>query len=244
MAAPVFAQVAFNKERIMKRQSQSFVVEVKQKRRALKQSRSIWGDLSLSALLTEATREIKGEIGQSGDQLIDSHVTPIDAGDGYKLRAEHLMADPQEAKPVQIAAEAPAEAGASEVKKKAPRPKKAKVQPVRPARKAAAKSAPAAVDSSAPVRRARKIYSEQQRGQLLGQIEKSIGRGDSIKNATRQAGISEQTYYQWKKSAAPVSQSDELKDLLALEEENKRLKTLLAERLRKENAELKKKLGL
>jgi putative transposase len=35
-----------------------------------------------------------------------------------------------------------------------------------------------------------------------------------------------------------------LKDLLALEEENKRLKNLLAERLRKENAELRKKLGL
>jgi putative transposase len=35
-----------------------------------------------------------------------------------------------------------------------------------------------------------------------------------------------------------------LKDLLALEEENKRLKKMLAERLRKENAELKNKLGL
>ncbi|MHA6688032.1 transposase [Mesorhizobium sp. A556] len=225
----------------MKRQTQSFVVEVKQKRRGLKQSRSIWGDLNHSALLTEETRETKGEIGQPGDQLIDSHVTPIDAGDGYKTRAEHLMADPQETGPVQTTSEAPAEAGASDLKKKAPRPKKAKMQP---ARKAAAKSAPAAADSSAPVRRARKIYSEKERGQLLGQIEKLIGRGDSIKNATRQAGISEQTYYQWKKSAAPVSQSDELKDLLALEEENKRLKTLLAERLREENAELKKKLGL
>jgi putative transposase len=35
-----------------------------------------------------------------------------------------------------------------------------------------------------------------------------------------------------------------IKDLLALEEENKRLKKMLAERLRKENAELKNKLGL
>lgn len=224
----------------MKRQTRPFVVEVKQKRHNLKQSRSIWGDLNLSALLVES----KGEIRQSGDQLIDSHLTPIDAGDGYKPRAEHLMADPQEAEPAQIAAEAPTEAGASEVKKKVPRPKKAKVQPELSARKVAAKSIPAAVDSSAPVRRARKIYSEKERGQLLGQIEKSIGRGGSIKNATREVGISEQTYYQWKKSAAPVSESGELKDLIALEEENKRLKALLAERLRKENAELKKKLGL
>lgn len=79
---------------------------------------------------------------------------------------------------------------------------------------------------------------------MLSQIEKSIAVGESIKSATKQAGISEQTYYQWKKSAAPASDSGELKDLIALEEENTRLKKLLAERLRKENAELKKRLGL
>ncbi|EHK54859.1 transposase [Allomesorhizobium alhagi] len=78
---------------------------------------------------------------------------------------------------------------------------------------------------------------------MLGQIEKSIGRGESVKNATSRAGISEQTYYQWKKSAAPASDGGDLKGLLALEEENARLKKLLADRLRKENAELKKKLG-
>lgn len=78
----------------------------------------------------------------------------------------------------------------------------------------------------------------------LGQIEKSITGGESIKSATKQAGISEQTYYQWKKAAASVPESGELKDLIALEEENSRLKKLLAERLRKENAELKKRLGL
>ncbi|WP_348524771.1 hypothetical protein [Mesorhizobium huakuii] len=40
------------------------------------------------------------------------------------------------------------------------------------------------------------------------------------------------------------SDSGDLRDLVALEEENKRLKNLFADRLRKENAELKKKLGL
>jgi len=57
-------------------------------------------------------------------------------------------------------------------------------------------------------------------------------------------GVSEQTYYQWKKAAEIAAPTDDLKDLLALEEENKRLKRQLAERLRQENAELKKKLGL
>jgi hypothetical protein len=224
----------------MKRQTRPFIVEVKHKRGNPKQSHSIWGDLDLSAIAAETKREIN----LSDRQLIDSHVTPIDAEDGYNPRVEHLMADPQEAEPVQIINEAPAKAETPGVKKKAPRPKAAKARPEPSARKVTAKSAPAATDSSATVRRARKIYSEKERGQLLGQIEKSIGRGESVKNATSHAGISEQTYYQWKKSAVPTSESGDLKDLLALEEENKRLKNLLADRLRKENAELKKKLGL
>ncbi|WP_245269046.1 transposase [Mesorhizobium sp. WSM2561] len=40
-----------------------------------------------------------------------------------------------------------------------------------------------------------------------------------------QAGISEQTYYHWKKAAAPSAASDERMDLVALEKENKRLKS-------------------
>ncbi|MET3662848.1 transposase [Aquamicrobium ahrensii] len=147
------------------------------------------------------------------------------------------MADPQETEPVQIATEAPAKA--AEAKKKTPRSKVA-----RPARKAGAKSMLAETAAAATVRKTRKVYSEKERGQLLGQIEKSVGRGESVKHATGQAGISEQTYYQWKKTATAASAGGDLKDLLALEEENKRLKSLLAERLRKENAELKKKLGL
>ncbi|RWQ62411.1 transposase [Mesorhizobium sp.] len=93
-------------------------------------------------------------------------------------------------------------------------------------------------------RPARKTYSEKERAQKLAQIEKSIAGGATSKNAVGQAGISEQTYYQWKRAVAPSSDSGDLRDLVALEEENKRLKNLLADRLRKENAELKKKLGL
>lgn len=42
----------------------------------------------------------------------------------------------------------------------------------------------------------------------------------------------------------PVSAMDEMADLLQLEEENKRLRNTLAEKLRGENAELRKRLGL
>ena len=155
------------------------------------------------------------------------------------------MADPLESETAQTAIEAPAKVEAPEPKKKTPRARKAKAEPKQPARKISAKAAPKAAEvPAAAVRTARKIYSSKERAQKLAQIEKAIGSGETLKSAAKHAGISEQTYYQWKKAAKPVSDSGDLKDLIALEEENERLKKLLAERLRKENAELKKKLGL
>ena len=100
-------------------------------------------------------------------------------------------------------------------------------------------------DASAPAARTgRKIHSARERADKLAQIAKAIKSGEPLKSAVKQAGISEPTYYQWKKAAAPAPAGDELTDLLALEKENKRLKSMLAEQLRKENAELKRKLGL
>jgi putative transposase len=87
-------------------------------------------------------------------------------------------------------------------------------------------------------------HSETERAQKISQIEEAISGGATLKEASKQAGISAQTYYHWKKAAPAAANGDELKDLLALEQENKRLKTLLAERLRKENAELRRKLGM
>jgi len=153
------------------------------------------------------------------------------------------MTDPQEVESAQVSTDAAVEAPAPDAQKKQVRPRKPKAQKKTAALKDSAKPLPEA--ASVPAARGkRKIYSEKERAQKLSQIEKAIGRGESSKSAVAQAGISEQTYYQWKKSATPAAESGDLKDLLALEEENKRLKSLLAERLRKENAELKKKLGL
>jgi hypothetical protein len=47
-----------------------------------------------------------------------------------------------------------------------------------------------------------------------------------------------------KVAATPVPAIDEFADLLQLEEENKRLRKTLAEKLRAENADLRKRLGL
>lgn len=45
-------------------------------------------------------------------------------------------------------------------------------------------------------------------------------------------------------TVAPASAADEMAELLRLEEENKRLRQTLAEKLRAENADLRKRLGL
>jgi putative transposase len=96
-------------------------------------------------------------------------------------------------------------------------------------------------------------YSEQEKIEKLKTIETDISEGTStLKDAIKNAGISEQTYYNWKQAAKPVEKSDEkpvpagdaLADLVQLEEENRRLRKLLAEKLRSENAELRKRLGL
>lgn len=90
----------------------------------------------------------------------------------------------------------------------------------------------------------RRNYTKQERAQKLGEIQKLVSAGNSVKSATKTAGISEQTYYQWKRPDVKKPASDELSDLVKLEAENTRLKKLLAERLRKENSELKKKLAI
>ncbi|QFI70615.1 SyrB2 transcriptional regulator (plasmid) [Sinorhizobium alkalisoli] len=108
--------------------------------------------------------------------------------------------------------------------------------------------------SKTPAARPRR-YSEQEKSEKLKLIETQVSEGSTLKDAIKSAGISEQTYYHWKGAAKPVVQKDtkstkplpagdELADLVQLEEENQRLRKLLAEKLRAENAELRKRLGL
>jgi hypothetical protein len=226
----------------MKRQERPFIVEVKNKRGLQKSGRSIWGDIDLSAITAETTKD--AQILPDG-RLVDSDVTVVDAESRYNPRAEQHMADPQEAESVQTGVETPAKPATSEPKKKVARPRKAKPAAKQPAAKTNSRqSVKAAEAPAATTKGTRKIYSRKERAQKLSQIEKAIAAGATIKSAVGQAGISEQTFYQWKKTVTSAPESGGLKDLIALEEENKRLKSLLAERLRKENAELKKKLGL
>lgn len=226
----------------MKPQSRPVVVEVKRKREMQKPGRSIWGGVDLSAVAAELEAEAE-EVPEGGP--VDSSTRSFDVESTQEPKVEQHMADPQEAEIAQVASQASANTETPALKMRTPRAKKAKIEPKQKVAKNAVRPAAKATEpQSAALRGKRKVYSEQERAQKFAQIEKSVGRGASIKSATGQAGISEQTYYQWKKTAASAPTGGELKDLVALEAENERLKKLLAERLRKENAELKKKLGL
>jgi len=74
----------------------------------------------------------------------------------------------------------------------------------------------------------RKTFSPEQIIAKLRQIEVLIGQGQPVTQAARQAGISEQSYYRWRKEygGLRLEQAKRLKDL---EKENQRLKTLVAE---------------
>lgn len=74
----------------------------------------------------------------------------------------------------------------------------------------------------------RKIYSPAQIIRKLREAEVLIGQGNTIGQASRQLGITEQTYYRWRKQygGMQVSQAKRLKEL---EKENARLKKLVAD---------------
>ncbi len=74
----------------------------------------------------------------------------------------------------------------------------------------------------------KKGYSPEQIINKLREAEIFLGRGSSIAEASKQLGVTEQTYYRWRKeySGMRIEQAKRLKDL---EKENTRLKKLVAD---------------
>lgn len=70
----------------------------------------------------------------------------------------------------------------------------------------------------------RKRYTEEQIAFALRQAES----GTPVAEVTRKMGITEQTFYRWKKKYAGMGAA-ELRRLKQLEEENKKLKQLVAD---------------
>jgi|TARA_B100001971_G_C18059806_1_gene467302 transposase-like protein len=76
---------------------------------------------------------------------------------------------------------------------------------------------------------ARKNYSPEQIIRMLRETEVYIGEGMTAREAARQIGVTEQTYYRWRKEYGGM-QISQAKRLKVLEKENIRLKRLVAEK--------------
>ena len=74
---------------------------------------------------------------------------------------------------------------------------------------------------------ARKRYTAEQVVNLLRQVEVGIANGKTTGQACKEALITEQTYYRWRKEYGGL-QVDQAKRLKKLEQENSKLKRLVA----------------
>ncbi len=73
-----------------------------------------------------------------------------------------------------------------------------------------------------------KKFKPEQIVTLLRQIEVEVANGKSTPQACRDAGITDQTYYRWRREYGGLK-LDQAKRLKELEKENSRLKRLVAE---------------
>jgi putative transposase len=83
----------------------------------------------------------------------------------------------------------------------------------------------------------RKTYTPEQIINKLREAEIHINQGISISEASRKIGVTEQTYYRWRKEYGGL-RIEQAKRLKSLEKENARLKKLVAD-LSLDNAILK-----
>lgn len=75
---------------------------------------------------------------------------------------------------------------------------------------------------------ARKRYSDEDCLRLLREIELGLASGQDVVTACRSAGVSDATYYNWRKRFGGMGRS-QLSELKALEKENGRLKKIVAD---------------
>jgi len=75
---------------------------------------------------------------------------------------------------------------------------------------------------------ARKRYSDEDILKLLREVEVRLASGSDVSTACRAAGISDATYYTWRKKFGGMARS-QLSEMKSLEKENARLKKIVAE---------------
>ena len=73
-----------------------------------------------------------------------------------------------------------------------------------------------------------KRHSDEDCLKILRQVELDLAGGADVAKACRSAGISDATYYTWRKKYGGMARS-QLSELKALEKENQRLKKIVAD---------------
>ena len=75
---------------------------------------------------------------------------------------------------------------------------------------------------------ARRRFTAEQIIQKLREVEVALSKGQSAGQACKKIGVTEQTYYRWRKEYGGL-RTDQAKRLKELEKENARLKKLVAD---------------
>ncbi|MDU0364318.1 transcriptional regulator [Rhizobium sp. 25PS6] len=224
----------------MKKVQRSFAVEYKSGRRKLDtRPNSIWGNMDLKSVARDLEEEAlpflsgSSQSGKSNNEMslpepdeADALLTPpLGASTTASDTQEMSMADETD---TATSADAPivVETPIAPKKQRKPRAKKAAALETASADTTAEPAAALAGVAGGVKRRGRKT--------------KVIEAAASAKRApVRRAPKAVQAA-----APAPMTAIDEMADLLQLEEENQRLRKLLAEKLRAENADLRKRLKL
>jgi len=81
---------------------------------------------------------------------------------------------------------------------------------------------------SKEVENARKRYSDEDILRLLREAELHRASGSDVSTACRKAGVSDATYYNWRKKFGDMGRS-QLSEMKLLEKENQRLKEIVAD---------------
>ncbi|MBY5720762.1 transcriptional regulator [Rhizobium leguminosarum] len=219
----------------MKKVQRSFAIEYKSGRRKLNfKPNSIWGDTDLKSVAQDLQDEAmpfmsltpqakSSEMLVSGEEQAGSLLTlPNEQETNASALQETTMADEND---TMTNADTPA-ATAPDVSKKVRKPRAGKAVP---------ETAPDPV-SVQPAAASNATTGKQKRGRKAKSDEGATNaRRAPVKRAPRAVQPA---------TAPSVTAVDEFADLLQLEEENQRLRKLLAEKLRAENADLRKRLNL
>ncbi|CAN7744959.1 transcriptional regulator [Rhizobium leguminosarum] len=218
----------------MKKVQRSFAVEYKSgRRKANSNPNSIWGDMDLKSVardlqdeampfLSAAPRASSDAMLLPGEQAGPLLTLPIEQETNASALQETIMADEND---TMTKADTPA-AAAPDVPKKVRKPRAKKAVPETASAAISVQSAAASNATAGKQKRGRKAKSDDGATSARRAPNKRAPR--AVQTATEPS----------------VAAVDEFADLLQLEEENQRLRKLLAEKLRAENADLRKRLNL